>query len=72
MECKECTGTLMFLGLMGNMEHYRCRNCGLDQCQPASEDLTYCPDCDADVEVETGLRADGLANYCVDCGLLVE
>jgi hypothetical protein len=28
--CSMCEGPLMLLGSLGNLAHYRCRNCGLD------------------------------------------
>ena len=28
--CATCGGSLAFLGTLGNREHYRCRNCGMD------------------------------------------
>lgn len=29
-ECPACDGPLELLGTLGRVEHYRCRNCGLD------------------------------------------
>lgn len=28
LECLGCGGTLIFMGLLGNCLHYRCRHCG--------------------------------------------
>ena len=28
MACKLCGGTLVELGVLGNLKHLRCRNCG--------------------------------------------
>lgn len=39
MECPECGGDLGFLGVLGNVNWYQCRNCGVEvgkeacQCQ---------------------------------------
>jgi len=30
--CKHCYGELFFLGQLGNLHWFRCRNCGADQC----------------------------------------
>ena len=28
--CSQCGGTLAYLGTLGSLEHYRCRNCGME------------------------------------------
>ena len=33
-QCATCGGSLAFLGTLGNREHYRCRNCGMDCSTP--------------------------------------
>ncbi len=30
MYCPVCSGETIFLGQLGNLEWYRCRNCGLE------------------------------------------
>lgn len=29
--CSECGGPLVWIGQLGSRNHYRCRNCGMDQ-----------------------------------------
>lgn len=36
------------------------------------DDYAFCETCKEEVEIETRLRADGLANYCMECGEMVE
>lgn len=36
MKCKLCLGPLVFIGNMGPLRHYRCRNCGM-QCSKRSK-----------------------------------
>ena len=36
------------------------------------DEYAFCETCDKEVEIETGLRADGLANYCMECGTMLE
>jgi len=35
MGCTICGGVLIFLGRLGRREHYRCRDCGIDQSREA-------------------------------------
>jgi hypothetical protein len=30
-DCCLCSGPLVPLGTLGNLQHFRCRNCGMDQ-----------------------------------------
>jgi hypothetical protein len=29
--CLVCDGPLIYLGRLGDLDHYRCRNCGMEQ-----------------------------------------
>ena len=40
--CLDCGGPLVLLGILGTTEHYRCRNCGVDNCHAIYEEI----DCD--------------------------
>lgn len=31
LECSACGGPLVVLGTLGRLEHFRCRNCGLER-----------------------------------------
>jgi tRNA(Ile2) C34 agmatinyltransferase TiaS len=33
-ECSTCGGPLVEMGALGNLMHYRCRNCGLEYHEP--------------------------------------
>lgn len=37
MTCSMCCGTLFLLGQLGNLVHFRCRDCGMQCSVPASE-----------------------------------
>jgi hypothetical protein len=36
--CKMCGGPLMYLGTLRSLDHFRCRNCGLDQSEVSERD----------------------------------
>lgn len=50
--CAMCRGPLIFLGTLGKLDHYRCRNCGADQNFPSTNDVeqddlpTYDDECE--------------------------
>ena len=37
--CPLCEGDPVRLGVLGRLEWFRCRNCGIDYCLPTSADL---------------------------------
>ena len=37
MSCEICGGGLMWLGNLGSVTWWRCRNCGMDQSCPCTE-----------------------------------
>jgi hypothetical protein len=55
-DCEACGGQLEFLGELGNMAHFRCRQCGLAQHRPAS---CLEPDDDILTEEEREMELDG-------------
>lgn len=66
--CEQCGGPLVFLGALGELAHFRCRDCGVDcsawNLEPCDEpdlvDAVECPHCG-----EITLPAGG--GECVDC-----
>jgi hypothetical protein len=36
-DCPICDGPLYLIGVLGNLVHFRCRDCGMDCSEPASE-----------------------------------
>ena len=32
--CEMCGGVVGFLGTLGNLDHYQCRNCGIETSRP--------------------------------------
>lgn len=37
--CYLCGGLLIYLGKLGNMNHFKCRNCGLQDSEIVQEDV---------------------------------
>lgn len=46
--CPLCNGSLILLGRLGDLTHYRCRCCGADTSEPADADLSEADDEDAE------------------------
>lgn len=40
-QCASCSGSLAYLGTLGNREHYRCRNCGMDTSTPVVRPIRH-------------------------------
>lgn len=38
-KCEVCSGDKVFMGKLGNLNHYRCRNCGKDSSVNLEDDL---------------------------------
>lgn len=39
MNCGICNGELEYMGTLGELDHYRCRNCGMDSSKQIEEDV---------------------------------
>lgn len=37
MECTECSGTAYSIGFLGNVQWFRCRQCGMEVCNEDHE-----------------------------------
>jgi hypothetical protein len=66
MICEQCGGALLHLGTLGSREHWRCRDCGWEQCQLAyqtpADDAAFV----ADHVVVVDVFADAVDTEAVD------
>lgn len=56
--CEACEGPVQYLGRLGNLEHFRCRNCGMQQSVEVDDAPTAC-ECD-----NTHQNNDTVCRFC--------
>lgn len=59
-QCPACGGPLMIIGRLGSVDHYRCRNCGMDSNVHQKRDGV--------TAIEMGFGSSPLRRECIICG----
>jgi NAD-dependent SIR2 family protein deacetylase len=68
INCPECGGELQVLGVLGNLQHLRCRHCGLQFSRDKDKerkDQLWCPLCNS--ELGPDCEFDGPDLICQPC-----
>lgn len=77
MTCRKCSGPMVYMGVLGGLDHYRCRNCGSEESGPAiSESMLMEAACRDDAtgvclrcgSEQTGVEPDATGYQCEACG----